>query len=40
MGRACSMHGAKRDAYIILVEKPERKRPLERQKYWLEVILR
>jgi hypothetical protein len=30
MGRACSMNGAKRSAYRILVGKPEGKRPLGR----------
>jgi hypothetical protein len=28
MGRTCSMNGAKRNAYRILVGKPEGKRPL------------
>jgi hypothetical protein len=28
MGRECSIHGAKSNAYRILVGKPERKRPL------------
>jgi hypothetical protein len=30
MGGACSTHGAKRNAYRILVGKPEGKRPLGR----------
>jgi hypothetical protein len=29
MGRACSTHGEKINAYMILVGKPEGKRPLE-----------
>jgi hypothetical protein len=29
MGRACSMHGEKRNAYMILVGKSEGNRPLE-----------
>jgi hypothetical protein len=29
MGRACSTHGAKRNAYKILIGKPEGKIPLE-----------
>jgi hypothetical protein len=32
MGRACSTNGAKRNAYRILVGKPERKRPLGRPR--------
>jgi hypothetical protein len=28
MGRACSMHREKRNAYRILVRKPEERRPL------------
>jgi hypothetical protein len=32
MGRACSMHGEKRNAYRILVGKLERKRPLGRPR--------
>jgi hypothetical protein len=34
MGRACSTDGAKRNAYRILVGKPEGKRPLKRQSRW------
>jgi hypothetical protein len=29
MGRACSMYGEKRNAYRILVENPDGKRPLK-----------
>jgi hypothetical protein len=32
MGRACSTNGEKRNAYRILVGKPEGKRPLERPR--------
>jgi hypothetical protein len=32
MGRACSKHGEKRNAYRILVGKPEGKRPLGRPR--------
>jgi hypothetical protein len=32
MGRACSTNGAKRNAYRILIGKPEGKRPLGRQR--------
>jgi hypothetical protein len=32
MGRACSTHGEKRNAYRILEEKPERKRLLGRPR--------
>jgi hypothetical protein len=32
MGRACSSHGEKRNAYRIFVWKPEGKRPLLRSK--------
>jgi hypothetical protein len=32
MGRKCRTNGEKRNAYRILVRKPERKRPLERPK--------
>jgi hypothetical protein len=39
MGRACSMNGRKRNAYRILVGKPEGKRPLERPKCrWVDTI--
>jgi hypothetical protein len=33
MGRACNMNGEKRNAYRILVGKPERKRPLGRPRH-------
>jgi hypothetical protein len=32
MGRACSTNGAKRNAYRLLVGKPEGKRPLGRPR--------
>jgi hypothetical protein len=32
MGRACSTHGEMRNAYRILVEEPEGKKPLGRHK--------
>jgi hypothetical protein len=32
MGRACSAKGEKRIAYEILMGKPERKRPLQREE--------
>jgi hypothetical protein len=32
MGRTCSKHGAKRNAYRVLVGKPEGKRPLGRSR--------
>jgi hypothetical protein len=32
MGRACSIHGEKRNAYRVLVGKLEGKRPLERPR--------
>jgi hypothetical protein len=36
MGRACSKHGEKRNAYRILVGKPEGKRPLGGPRYrWM-----
>jgi hypothetical protein len=39
MGRACSTNGEKRNAYRILVENPERKRPLGRpRRRWLDNI--
>jgi hypothetical protein len=39
MGRACSTNVKKRNAYRILVRKPERKRPLGRQRRrWLDNI--
>jgi hypothetical protein len=39
MGRACSTNGEKGDAYMILVGKPERKRPLGRsRRRWMENI--
>jgi hypothetical protein len=36
MEMACSMHGEKRNAYRILVGKPEGKRPLGRPRRILE----
>jgi hypothetical protein len=36
MGRECSTIGEKRNAYRILVGKPEGKRPLGRPKSWWE----
>jgi hypothetical protein len=33
MGRACSTNGAKRNAYRILVGKPEEKRPLPKHRW-------
>jgi hypothetical protein len=33
MGRACSMHGEKRNAYRVLVGKTEGNRPLGRTRY-------
>jgi hypothetical protein len=39
MGRACSTNGRKRNAYRILVGKPEGKRPLGRQKRrWVDNV--
>jgi hypothetical protein len=38
MGRACSTHGRKRNAYRILVGKPEGKRPLRRPRHRWEDI--
>jgi hypothetical protein len=37
MGRACSTNGEKRNAYRILVGKPEEKRPLGRpRRRWMD----
>jgi hypothetical protein len=37
MGGACSTNGEKRDAYRIMVGKPERKRPLGRPRHrWVD----
>jgi hypothetical protein len=39
MGRICSMNGEKRDAYRILVGKPEEKRPLGMpRRRWMDNI--
>jgi hypothetical protein len=39
MGRACSTNGEKRNAYRILVGKPEVKRPLGRlRRRWVDNI--
>jgi hypothetical protein len=39
MGRACSRNGEKRNAYSILVGKPEGKRPLGRpRRKWVDNI--
>jgi hypothetical protein len=40
MGRICSTNGAKRNAYKILVGKPEGKRPLERPRHSSVIILK
>jgi hypothetical protein len=39
MGRACSTNGEMRNAYRILVEKPEGRRPLRRpRRRWVDNI--
>jgi hypothetical protein len=39
MGRACSTNGERRNAYRILVGKPEAKRPLGRpRRRWMDNI--
>jgi hypothetical protein len=39
MGRACSTNGGKRNAYRVLVGKPEGKRPLGRlRRRWMDNI--
>jgi hypothetical protein len=39
MGGACSMNGEKRNAYTLLVGKPEGRRPLGRpRRRWLDNI--
>jgi hypothetical protein len=39
MGRACSTNGETRNAYRILVGKPEGKRPLGRpRRWWVENV--
>jgi hypothetical protein len=39
MGRTCSTNGEKRNAYMILVGKPEGKRPLGRpRRRWVDNI--
>jgi hypothetical protein len=39
MGRTCSTNGEKRNACMLLVGKPERKRPLGRPRYrWVNNI--
>jgi hypothetical protein len=39
MGRACSTNGVKKNAYRILVGKPERRRPLGRpRRRWVDNI--
>jgi hypothetical protein len=40
MGRACSTHGEKRNAYRNLVGKPEGKRPLGRRRHRWEDNIR
>jgi hypothetical protein len=41
MGRACSTNGAARNAYRILVGKPEGTRPLGRpRRRWVDIDLR
>jgi hypothetical protein len=40
MGRTCSIHGEKRNAYRILVRKPEGKRLLRKPRYrWVDNIM-
>jgi hypothetical protein len=39
MGKACSTNEEKRNAYRILVENPERKRPLGRPDVQLEYLV-
>jgi hypothetical protein len=40
MGGACSTNGDERNAYILLVEKAEGKRPLgRRRRRWVEVMM-
>jgi hypothetical protein len=39
MGRACSTNGVRRNAYRILVGKPEGKRPLGRHRHRWGIIL-
>jgi hypothetical protein len=38
MGGACSTKGEKRNAYRLLVGKPERRRPLGRLRRWLDGV--
>jgi hypothetical protein len=39
MGRECGTNGEKRNAYSILVGKPEGKRPLgRRRRRWVDII--
>jgi hypothetical protein len=33
MGRTCSTYGERRDAYRVIVEKPEGRRPLGRPRH-------